>query len=242
MREATLIRFADVTLGYDRHPAVHHLDGEIAQGALLAVCGPNGAGKSTLLKALAGLEKPRSGQIEFDGVNIAGRPAERLVASGLCLVPEGRHVFASLSVAENLRVGATTRRDGKSAVAADLERILELFPILGQRLRQRAGLLSGGEQQMLAIARALMAAPRMLLIDEPSLGLAPLIVRAVYAAVARLRERGMTVLVVEQNIHLALEVADRAYLLDTGRVALEGSTAELRSAPALEKAYFGAVA
>jgi branched-chain amino acid transport system ATP-binding protein len=239
---SVLLRADELHVAYGSIAALKGVTLRIAPGEIVAVIGPNGAGKSTLLKALVGLEKPRSGQIEFDGVNIGGRPTERLVASGLCLVPEGRHVFASLSVAENLRVGATTRRDGKSAVAADLERILELFPILGQRLRQRAGQLSGGEQQMLAIARALMAAPRLLLIDEPSLGLAPLIVRAVYAAVSRLRERGMTVLVVEQNIHLALEVADRAYLLDTGRVALEGSTAELRSAPALEKAYFGAVA
>jgi branched-chain amino acid transport system ATP-binding protein len=239
---AVLLRAQDLHVAYGSIAALKGVSVCIARGEIVAVIGPNGAGKSTLLKTLAGLERPRAGRIEFDGADIGGRPTERLVAGGLCLVPEGRHVFASLSVAENLRMGATTRRDGKGAVAADLERSLALFPILRERLRQRAGQLSGGEQQMLAIARALMAAPRLLLIDEPSLGLAPLIVRAMYSTLARLRESGVTVLVVEQNIHLALEVADRAYVLDTGRVSIEGSTAELRSAPALEKAYFGAVA
>jgi branched-chain amino acid transport system ATP-binding protein len=240
-RSATpLLLVEGLSVWYGGIAALKDVSLAVSPGELVAVIGPNGAGKSTLLKTIAGLIVPRAGRIEFGGSPIAGRAAERLVAAGLSLVPEGRHIFGSLSVAENLGLGATTRRDGKRAIFADLDRVLELFPILKARYRQRAGQLSGGEQQMLALGRALMAAPKLLLLDEPSLGLAPLIVRDLYEAVATLRASGMTVLVVEQNIHLALKSADRAYVLDTGRIVLEGPTGLLRSAPALERSYFGA--
>ncbi len=178
----------------------------------------------------------------MNGVDLGTRAPERRVADGISLVPEGRHIFGSLTVAENIDLGATTRTQGRHAVQADLERVMGLFPILKARLRQRAGQLSGGEQQMLALARALMAAPALLLLDEPSLGLAPLIIDGLYETIGELRRGGLTVLVVEQNIQRALRAADRAYVLDTGRVAVSGTAAELLAMPDLERAYFGAVA
>lgn len=211
---------------------------EIGAGETVAVIGPNGAGKSTLLNAIAGIVRPAGGAIRFEGRDIAGTEPEALVASGIALVPEGRHIFGSLTVRENLRIGATVRRDTQG-VAKDLAHVLELFPILEERAEQKAGKLSGGEQQMLAIARALQSRPRLLLLDEPSLGLAPLVVAQVYATIARLKSEGLTVLLVEQNMHRALAASDRAYVLASGRVVLSGTSSELSRTDEFEAAYFG---
>jgi len=211
----------------------------VARGEIVAVIGANGAGKSTLLRTIVGLKEPTQGDVRLNGVSILGRSPEQIVANGICLVPEGRHVFTSLNVVENIMLGATTRKDGRDACQQDLEKLLGLFPILKKRFRQRAGQLSGGEQQMLAIARALMAAPTVLLLDEPSLGLAPLVIRAVYAAVEQLRRTGVSVLVVEQNIETALSAADRAYVLDTGTISASGKPEHLRGIPEIASAYFG---
>jgi branched-chain amino acid transport system ATP-binding protein len=234
-----LLRVADLHVSYGSIAALHGISLDVNPGELVAIIGPNGAGKSTLLRTIAGLIMPRRGSVVVNQEPIVGRPPERLVAAGISLVPEGRHIFGSLTVDENLRLGATTRRDGRQAIEADVGRLLALFPVLGQRLRQRAGQLSGGEQQMLAIARALMAAPALLLLDEPSLGLAPLIVSSVYQTLATLRAGGLTLLVVEQNIQIALRSADRAYILDAGRIRLSGTPQELRALPQLHQAYFG---
>jgi branched-chain amino acid transport system ATP-binding protein len=239
---STLLRVEDLHVSYGSIAALKGVSISIETGEFVAVIGPNGAGKSTLLRTVAGLNTPRQGTVLMNGISIVGRAPERLVADGVSLVPEGRHIFGSLTVEENMRLGATTRTDGKLAVDAGIDRMSELFPILKERFRQRAGLLSGGEQQMLAVARALMAAPKLLLLDEPSLGLAPLIVSALYETIAKLRASGLTLLVVEQNIQLALRAADRAYVLDTGRIALSGCSEELRAMPNLHQAYFGAVA
>ena len=238
----SLLRVDELHVSYGSVAALKGVSLSIKTGELVAVVGPNGAGKSTLLRAIAGLNAPRSGTIAVNGADLRLRTPERRVADGISLVPEGRHVFGSLTVEENIKLGATTRSDGRGAVQADRERMLSLFPILASRLPQRAGQLSGGEQQMLAIARALMAAPRLLLLDEPSLGLAPLIVDTVYQVIGELRRGGLSVLLVEQNIQRALQTADRAYVLDTGRVAVSGTAAELCAMPDLERAYFGAVA
>jgi branched-chain amino acid transport system ATP-binding protein len=239
---SALLRVDELHVSYGSVAALKGVSLSIDTGELVAVVGPNGAGKSTLLRTIAGLNTPRSGTIVVNGSDVRQSTPERRVADGISLVPEGRHIFGSLTVEENIMLGSTTRPDGRRAVQADRERMLSLFPILASRLRQRAGLLSGGEQQMLAIARALMAAPRLLLLDEPSLGLAPLIVDAVYQIIGELRRDGLTVLLVEQNIQRALQAADRAYVLGTGRVAVSGTAAELRAMPDLEQAYFGAVA
>ena len=228
-------------VSYGSVAALRGVSIEVAAGEIVAVIGPNGAGKSTLLRSIAGLTAPSRGAIRFNDESIGGRPAERLVAQGLSLVPEGRRIFGSLSVAENITLGATPRRD-RQKVASDLERMLTLFPILRERFRQKAGKLSGGEQQMLAIARALMAAPKLLLLDEPSLGLAPLIVRKVYEVIAELRRTGMTVLVVEQAVHVALGAADRTYVMNTGAIVMAGASATLRGTAGFEDAYFGAAA
>jgi branched-chain amino acid transport system ATP-binding protein len=238
---STLLRVENLHVSYGGIAALKGVSITVEQGELVAIMGPNGAGKSTLLRTLAGLNTPRQGAVLMNDISIAGRAPERLVAGGISLVPEGRHIFGSLTVEENMRLGATTRT-GKLAVTADLEKMLVLFPILKDRFRQRAGQLSGGEQQMLAIARAMMAAPALLLLDEPSLGLAPLVIAALYETIAALRSTGLTLLVVEQNIGLALRAADRAYVLDTGRIAVSGRSDELRAMPNLHQAYFGAVA
>jgi branched-chain amino acid transport system ATP-binding protein len=219
--------------------ALHDLSLKVPRGSIVTLIGANGAGKSTTLRTISGLVAPSSGTIRFDGLEIAGLPAHRIVSAGLAHVPEGRLVFPELSVKENLLMGAYLRRDRKE-IAADLEWVGEFFPRLRERIAQQAGTLSGGEQQMLAIGRALMGRPGCLMLDEPSLGIAPLLVETIFERLVALnRERGMTMLLVEQNASLALQVSRYAYVLETGSIHLEGPSAELRDRPEVRAAYLG---
>ena len=219
--------------------ALHDLSLKVPRGSIVTLIGANGAGKSTTLRTISGLVAPYAGTIRFDGLEIAGLPAHRIVSAGLAHVPEGRLVFPELSVKENLLMGAYLRRDRKE-IAADLEWVGEFFPRLRERIAQQAGTLSGGEQQMLAIGRALMGRPRCLMLDEPSLGIAPLLVETIFERLVALnRERGMTMLLVEQNASLALQVSRYAYVLETGSIHLEGPSAELRDRPEVRAAYLG---
>jgi len=201
------------------------------------VLGANGAGKSTLMRALAGLHRPVRGEIAFGGENLAALPAHRVVGRGVVLVPEGRQVFPELSVLDNIRLGAYLRRD---VPESEIEALIDRFPRLRERLHQRAGLLSGGEQQMLALARGLMARPRLLLLDEPSLGLAPAVIEELFASLDRLRAERVTILLVDQMAGLALALADQAYVIEGGRISTRGSAADVAADGALEKAYLGA--
>ena len=219
--------------------ALHDLSLKVPRGSIVTLIGANGAGKSTTLRTISGLVAPYAGTIRFDGLEIAGLPAHRIVSAGLAHVPEGRLVFPEVSVKENLLMGAYLRRDRKE-IAADLEWVGEFFPRLRERIAQQAGTLSGGEQQMLAIGRALMGRPRCLMLDEPSLGIAPLLVETIFERLVALnRERGMTMLLVEQNASLALQVSRYAYVLETGSIHLEGPSAELRDRPEVRAAYLG---
>ncbi|HEU4511878.1 MAG TPA: ABC transporter ATP-binding protein [Nocardioidaceae bacterium] len=236
-----MLQVADLHAGYGRLGVLHGIDLEVADGEIVAVIGANGAGKTTLLRTVSGLIRPTSGRVELDGTDVAGRSAERIAAAGLAHVPENRLVFPTLTVEDNLRLGAwTRRRDGSREMAAARERVLELFPRLGHRLSQLAGTLSGGEQQMLAVGRGIMARPTVLALDEPSVGLAPRVVAEIMRALARLREeQQMTILLIEQNARAAFKIADRVYLLDRGRVALKGSTTELLGDHRVQHAYLG---
>jgi branched-chain amino acid transport system ATP-binding protein len=227
--------------GYQRLRVLHGLDITAAEGELVAVIGANGAGKSTLLRTVSGLLAATAGQVLLDGAAITRLPAERVAAAGLAHVPENRLVFPNLSVADNLRLGSWTRRRGRSQeVAAGRRRVLELFPRIEDRLDQAAGTLSGGEQQMLAIGRGIMAGPKVLALDEPSMGLAPMVVTEIMRALARLRdEEGLTILLVEQNARAAFKVADRVYLMDRGRVLLHGTPAQLLADERVQHAYLG---
>ena len=220
---------------------VRALDGvslSVAEGEIVALVGSNCAGKSTLMKAIMGVVRPSRGTVTFAGVSLDGLAVEQVVRRGVVLVPEGRGILGSLTVRENLRLGAYQRRDAR--IGADLDLVAERFPILGQRLGQKAGSLSGGEQQMLAIGRALMARPRLLLLDEPSLGLAPVIIASIFDIIASLARDGVTVLLVEQNAAEALRLAHRAYVLETGRVVLEGKASDLLRHERVREAYLGA--
>ena len=228
----------DLRVSYGNIVALRGVSLDVDARGIIAVLGPNGAGKSTLLNAIAGVVPNAGGTILFEGTTLAGKVPEDLVRLGISLVPEGRHIFAGLSVSENIRIGAVARKD-RRAIADDVERVLTMFPVLRERLDQPAGKLSGGEQQMLAIGRALLARPRLLLIDEPSLGLAPLMVDEVYRAVAELRNGGVTVLLVEQSAARALQAADRTYVMNTGAIVMSGTSDELRAAAGFEEAYFG---
>jgi branched-chain amino acid transport system ATP-binding protein len=210
----------------------------VRQGEVVTLIGGNGAGKSTTLRAVSGLLPLWRGQVEFAGRDLARLPPERIVAQGLALVPEGRRVFATLSVTANLELGAFHRQD-KKEVRRDLEELQERFPLLKERAAQNAGTLSGGEQQILAICRALMARPRLLMLDEPSMGLAPLMVSRVYDILRELKKEGTTLLLIEQNARAALKLADRGYVLETGRIILDGAAAELRGDPEVQRAYLG---
>jgi branched-chain amino acid transport system ATP-binding protein len=232
-----LLRVDALTVGYGSVLAVRDVSLEVAQGEIVTVLGPNGAGKTTLLGTIAGALRPHSGAVAFAGRRITGLPPEEVVRLGVALVPEGRHVFPRLTVEENLAIGAISRTD-REAIREDTLRLLERFPILGERAHQLAGTLSGGEQQQLAIARALMSHPRLLLLDEPSLGLAPIVVDRIFELILELRSQGVTILVVEQNVHRALEAADRAYVLSVGSLVASGRTDQLLEG-ALERAYLG---
>jgi branched-chain amino acid transport system ATP-binding protein len=232
-----VVRGLEVRYGGIR--AVKGIDLEVRAGEVVSLIGANGAGKSTTLRALAGLVPVAAGQALFDAVPLAGVPTHRRVGRGLALVPEGRGVFARLTVEENLLMGAYARAD-RPAMRQDLERAYALFPRLGERRSQTAGTLSGGEQQMLAIGRALMGRPRLLMLDEPSLGLAPLLVEKIFGTLQAVAAEGVTLLLVEQNARRALELADRAYVLESGRVALTGDAASLLADPRVRTAYLGA--
>lgn len=221
--------------------AIHAIKGisiEVPKGEIVTLVGSNGAGKSTTLRTISGLMKPKNGTILFEDKNIVGVPAHKIVGMGLCQVPEGRHVFANMSVMENLELGAYLRND-KDGIARDLEDVFKKFPRLLERKDQISGTLSGGEQQMLAMGRALMSRPRLLLMDEPSMGLAPLLVKEIFNIIKEINESGTTVLLVEQNANMALSIADKAYVLETGRIALAGTAQELASSEAVRKAYLG---
>jgi branched-chain amino acid transport system ATP-binding protein len=226
-----------LAVSYGAVAALHDVSLEVRQGEIVSVIGGNGAGKTTLLKAIAGVLRPAAGRIAADGRDIAGRPSWWVARHGISLVPEGRGIFGDQSVHDNLVLGASARRGTVSA--ADLERALSLFPALEAKLGSPAASLSGGQQQMLAVARGLMARPRVLLLDEPSLGLAPMLAREVFAAIQRLRADGVTILLVEQMAVQALALADRAYVLERGRVILEGSAQTVRENPAVIDAYLG---
>ena len=214
---------------------------EVAAGEIVGVLGPNGAGKTTTLLTIIGLLTPAAGSIRFLDRDIAGLAPDRVVTAGIGLVPEGRWILASMSVRENLLMGAYPRRDGDAAIAREIDHVCEIFPVLRDRQAQRAGTLSGGEQQMLAIARALMAKPKLLMLDEPTWGLAPLVIEEIMRVITRLNGEGTTILLVEQNARQALSVVRRCYVLEVGHVAFTGTPAELRQHPLLTKAYLGAV-
>jgi branched-chain amino acid transport system ATP-binding protein len=233
---ALMLDVRDLQLAYGRIRALQGVSLVVRTGQIVTLVGPNGAGKSSLLRTIAGVHRPQGGTVHHMGRRIDGDPVETLVRGGIVLVPEGRATLRHLTVRENLALGAYVRRDGE--IQADLHQVLGRFPRLGERLDQKAGTLSGGEQQMLAIGRALMARPRLLLLDEPSLGLAPLVVTSVFATIRELRDEGVTILLVEQNAKQALQLADHAYVLETGSIVLEGS--DLLADERVRAAYLGA--
>lgn len=230
-----------LSVGYGAVPVLHDISLAIRTGEIVTIVGANGAGKTTLLKTLSGVLRPFRGRIELEDEEIGGRPSYWVARRGVVLVPEGRGIFGDQSVRDNLLLGALARREARdpSSVGRDLERALGLFPVLRERLHGLAGGLSGGQQQMLALARGLMARPRVLLLDEPSLGLSPILVRQIFDVIARLRAEGITILLVEQMAAQALALADRAYVLEGGRITLEGPAASVREDPAVIRAYLG---
>lgn len=233
-----LLSVTDLTSHYGRIEALRGVSIEVRQGQLVALVGANGAGKTTLLRAISGVQKVSGGQIHFAGQDITQTRPEQRMRLGICQVPEGRQVFGPLTVEDNLRLGAYTRSD-KQAIADDMEQMYAMFPILKQKFRQAAGTLSGGQQQMLAMARALMGRPKLLLLDEPSMGLAPLLIQEIFNVIISLREQGKTVFLVEQNAQAALAIADRAYVIETGQTVLSGTGSELLNNEQVKSAYLG---
>ena len=236
-----MLKILNLDAGYGALRILKGISLHVAPGEAVAVIGANGAGKTTLLKTLAGVLKPREGQIVFDKQDILGWPSEKIVARGCCLVPEGRHVFSSMTVRENLLLGAYCRRRENDAanLQESLEQVYALFGVLKERSNQLAGTLSGGQQQMLAIGRALMSRPRLLMMDEPSLGVAPLVVGDIYETIVTLKRHGLTILLVEQNARAALAVADRGYVIETGQIVLQGPSRQLSDNPEVQRAYLG---
>ena len=233
-----MLTLDNVSVNYGAIEALTGISMHVETGEVVTLIGANGAGKTTTLRTITGLLEPREGKIIFEGEDISGRATHRLVAKGISMSPEGRGVFANLSVRENLQMGAYLKKD-KRVIAADMERAFKMFPRLKERESQKAGTLSGGEQQMLAIGRALMSQPRLLLLDEPSLGLAPLVVHTIFEAIDEIKGKGTTILLVEQNAHAALKHSDRAYVLETGKIVMEGSSKELAADPRIKEAYLG---
>lgn len=233
-----MLKVEDINVYYGAIHALKGISVEVNQGAIVTLIGANGAGKSTTLRTISGLLKPKTGQILFEGQNIAGMAAQNIVKQGISQVPEGRRVFAHMTVLENLELGAYLRSDSKG-IKADMDVVFGRFPRLAERRSQLAGTLSGGEQQMLAMGRALMSRPRILLLDEPSMGLAPLLVKEIFSIIKDINETGTTILLVEQNAHMALSIANTAYVLETGRVILSGDAKELAASEEIRKAYLG---
>jgi len=233
-----MLTLENVSVNYGAIEALTSISMHVEQGEVVTLIGANGAGKTTTLRTITGLLQPRHGKVIFEGEDISAKPTHKLVARGISMSPEGRGVFANLSVRENLQMGAYLKKN-KSEVAADMERAFKLFPRLRERESQKAGTLSGGEQQMLAMGRALMSSPRLLLLDEPSLGLAPLVVHTIFEAIDEIKSKGTTILLVEQNAHAALGHSDRAYVLETGRIVMEGPSKDLANDPRIKEAYLG---
>jgi branched-chain amino acid transport system ATP-binding protein len=233
----TLLQVEDIHTFYGAIEALRGVSLSVEDGEVVTIIGSNGAGKSTTLRSISGLTPARSGKVIFEGQEITRLPAHEIVDCGIALAPEGRHCFARMTVRENLDLGAYRRRD--DGIGEDLDRVFDLFPRLKERDRQKAGTMSGGEQQMLAIGRALMARPKLLMLDEPSMGIAPILVQRIYETIAEINRRGVAILLVEQNANYALDVAKRGYVLETGEVALTNESSRLRDDPAVQRAYLG---
>jgi branched-chain amino acid transport system ATP-binding protein len=233
-----MLKIEDINVFYGNIHALKGVSLDINKGEIVTLIGANGAGKSTLLKTISGLLKPKNGNILFEGQSISGKVAQSIVKQGLSHVPEGRRVFANMSVEENLELGAYLRKD-KQGIKEDFEKVYNLFPRLLERRKQLSGTLSGGEQQMLAMGRALMARPKLLLLDEPSMGLAPLLVKTIFRIIEEINQSGTTILLVEQNANMALSIADRAYVIETGKIVISGSSEELNQSDQIRMAYLG---
>ena len=233
-----MLNISDINVYYGAIHAIKGISLTVNQGEIVTLIGANGAGKSTTLRTISGLLKPKTGSITFQGEDIAGTPAHKIVGLGISQVPEGRRIFTEMTVMENLDLGAFIRKD-KDGIAADKKRVFELFPRLEERQDQIAGTLSGGEQQMLAMGRALMSRPKLLLLDEPSMGLAPLLIKEIFSIIEDINKSGTTVLLVEQNANMALSIANRAYVLETGRITLSGDAKKLAASEDVRKAYLG---
>ncbi|MBO0996416.1 ABC transporter ATP-binding protein [Bacillus sp. SD075] len=233
-----MLKIEDINVYYGNIQALKGISLSINEGEIVTLIGANGAGKSTMLKTISGLLKPKQGKVIYEGQSIGGKAAQSIVKMGISHVPEGRRVFANMTVEENLQLGAYLRKD-KAGIKQDMEKVYELFPRLLERLKQQSGTLSGGEQQMLAMGRALMAKPRLLLLDEPSMGLAPLLVKQIFHIIEEINKTGTTILLVEQNANLALSIADRAYVVETGRIVLSGKSEELTASEEIKNAYLG---
>jgi branched-chain amino acid transport system ATP-binding protein len=235
----TLLEISDLHTFYGNIEALKGISLRVDEGEIVTLIGSNGAGKSTTLRSISGLTPPREGTIKFDGTEIGEVPPQEIVQRGISQSPEGRHVFARMTVRENLDIGAYLRKD-RDGIEKDRDRVYALFPRLKERERQKGGTMSGGEQQMLAIGRALMADPKLLLLDEPSMGIAPILVERIYETIAEINRQGTTILLVEQNANYALDVSKRGYVLETGKIALEDESEKLRTNPEVQKAYLGA--
>jgi branched-chain amino acid transport system ATP-binding protein len=233
-----MLRINDIDVFYGNIHALKGVSLEINEGEIVTLIGANGAGKSTLLKTISGLLKPKKGEVSFEGGSIAGKVAQAIVKKGISHVPEGRRIFAGMTVEENLELGAYLRKD-KQGIREDFEKVYQLFPRLLERKKQQAGTLSGGEQQMLAMGRALMARPRLLLLDEPSMGLAPLLVKTIFEIIREINQTGTTILLVEQNANMALSIAHRAYVIETGKIVASGTAEELNQSDQIRNAYLG---
>ena len=235
---STMLEVRDLTVAYGNIVAIKGLSLDVHEGEIVTLIGSNGAGKSTTLRSISGLLKAKSGSVTFRGETITDVPAHKIVARGICQSPEGRRIFQNMTVDENLTLGAFLRND-KPEIESDRENVLELFPRLRERINQKAGTMSGGEQQMLAVARAMMGRPQLLLLDEPSMGLAPVLVDLIFETIVKINQQGVTILLVEQNALAALGVANRAYVLESGSIKLSGNAADLARDPEVVKAYLG---